>query len=296
MADQYGTPPPDDPNEVVIPEQPAKGPSADQILDRYIQALGGAQKLASLTSLTAKGTYEGYETEGEKVPVEVYAKAPSQRTTIVHLSSGKDMIKTYDGRAAWTTSAGSLLPMPILALTGGESEGAKMDADMTFPGQIKQNLKEPRTGFPTTTIDDIGVDIVQGTSAANTPVKLYFDKKSGLLVRLVRYTDTGIGLNPTQIDYSDYRDVAGVKVPFQWVMTWTDGRSTFVMSDVRPNVAIDAARFAKPAAPAALSLELPRSWALRREATEYMPMATQTPERARQGRLQMQYTRLRSNL
>ena len=58
--------------------------SADQIIDKYIQALGGTQRLAGLTSIIAKGTYEGYETEGEKVPVEVYAKAPNQRSTVVH--------------------------------------------------------------------------------------------------------------------------------------------------------------------------------------------------------------------
>ena len=90
------------------------------------------------------------------------------------------------------------------------------------------------------------MDVVEGTSALNTPVKLYFDKKSGLLVRSVRFTETVIGFNPTEIDYSDYREVAGVKVPFRWIVTWTDGRSTFEMSDVQVNTAIDAARFAKP--------------------------------------------------
>ncbi len=249
LAEQYGTPPPDDPDEVVIPETPAPAPSADAILNKYIQALGGAQRLATFTSFSAKGMYEGYETEGEKVAVEVFAKAPNQRTTIVHLRSG-NMIKTYDGSSAWQTSAGSLLPIPILNLTGSLVEAAKLDADMSFPGQIKQVVKQPHTGFPSTTIDDIDVDIVQGSSPDNTPIKLYFDKKSGLLLRLVRYDETVIGLNPEQIDYSDYRDVAGVKFPFHWVTTWTDGRSTFEMSEVQGNVPIDATRFAKPAAPA----------------------------------------------
>jgi hypothetical protein len=75
---------------------------------------------------------------------------------------------------------------------------------------------------------------------------LYFDKKSSLLLRQVRYTDTALGLNPTQIDYSDYRDVSGVKMPFTLVTTWTDGRSTITFSELRANVAIDAAKFAKP--------------------------------------------------
>jgi hypothetical protein len=75
--------------------------------------------------------------------------------------------------------------------------------------------------------------------------------ESGLLVRRVRYTDSPVGRLPTQTDYSDYRDVAGVKMPFKWTTTWLDGRDTFEITEVQPNVAIDAARFAKPAAPVA---------------------------------------------
>jgi outer membrane lipoprotein-sorting protein len=75
---------------------------------------------------------------------------------------------------------------------------------------------------------------------------LYFDA-SGLLVRLVRYSNTLVGVVPTQIDYSDFRDVSGVKMPFHWVVTWTDGRSTIALSELRANVPVDATKFAKPA-------------------------------------------------
>jgi hypothetical protein len=81
-------------------------------------------------------------------------------------------------------------------------------------------------------------------------VKLYFDPASGLLVRLVYFNDTPVGRIPTQIDYEDYRDVAGVKLPFKWTTTWTDGRSVIELESVQPNVAIDARRFAKPDPPA----------------------------------------------
>jgi photosynthetic reaction center cytochrome c subunit len=249
LAEQYGTPPPEDPNEVEIVGEPRPGvPSADQVLDKYIQAIGGAQQISKLTSFVAKGTYEGFDTGEENAPVEIYAKAPNQITTIVHIPQG-DSVRTYDGRMGWTTSTGTLLPVPFLMLAGGNLEGAKLDAELCFPAQIKKTLTDWRTGFPSTVIDDKDVEVVQGTSAAKTPVKLYFDKKSGLLVRLVRYTNTAIGTNPAQVDYSDYRDVAGVKMPFHWTVTWTDGRSTTDLTSVAPNVPIDASKFAKPAAP-----------------------------------------------
>ena len=247
LAEQYGTPPLDDPNELEIPDTPNAGaPTADQVLNKYIQAVGGAQKLAGIMSFTGKGTYEGFDTEGDKFPVEIYAKAPNERTTIVHLRAG-DNIRTFDGRNAWNTSAGTLLPIPVFSLTGGDLEGAKIDATVSFPQQIKQLLTNWRTGFPSTTIDDKEVDVIQASSPDNTPVKFYFDKKTSLLLRQVRYTDTALGLNPIQVDYADYRDVSGVKMPFRLVTTWTDGRSTIVLSELRANVAIDAAKFAKPA-------------------------------------------------
>ena len=248
LAEQYGTPPPEDPNEVEIVGEPRSGaPSPDQVFDKYIQALGGAQQVAKLTSFVAKGTYEGFDTGDEKAPVEVYAKAPDQLTAIVHIPQG-DSVRTFDGRNGWMTSTGTLLPIPVFALAGGNLEGARLDAELSFPGQIKRTLTDWRTGFPPTFIDDKEVEVVQGTSAAKTSVKLYFDKKTGLLTRLVRYQNTAIGTNPAQVDYSDYRDVAGVKMPFHYTITWTDGRSTTELSSIQPNVPIDASKFARPAA------------------------------------------------
>jgi outer membrane lipoprotein-sorting protein len=77
-------------------------------------------------------------------------------------------------------------------------------------------------------------------------VNFYFDQ-SGLLVRVLRFSDTAVGRVPTQIDYSDYRDVAGVKLPFKWIITWTNGQTTTELSQIQPNTTIDAARFNRPA-------------------------------------------------
>ena len=248
LAEQYSAPV-DDPNEVEIFGEDPKMPTADQILDRYIQALGGAQRLAGITSFTGKGTYAGYDTDAVQVPVEVFAKAPGQRTFVIHGPLG-DGGTAYNGRAGWI--AGPDKPVPVLALPAGQDlDGLKLDADLSFPGGIKQALSQWRVGFPATAINDRDVNVVQGTTAAKSRVKLFFDKESGLLVRLVRYVNTVVGIVPVQIDYSDYREVSGVKMPFKWVATWTDGQSTTELSEMRANVSMDAAKFAKPAPPVA---------------------------------------------
>ena len=241
LLSQYSLPV-EDPNKVeIVPDSPPD-PSADQILGKYIKALGDPQHL---TSFIAKGTYEGYDTYEQKVPLEIFAKEPNQRTTIVHTQSG-DTTTTFEGRSGWVAAVDK--PVTLLALTpGGETDGARLEAGLAFPAHIKTSLSAWRVGFPLTAIEDRPVQIVQGTGAGGTRVKLYFDVESGLLVRTLRYTNTAVGLVPTQIDYSDYREVSGVKMPFHWVVTWTDGRSTIDLSDVQINLRIDPGRFAQPA-------------------------------------------------
>jgi photosynthetic reaction center cytochrome c subunit len=244
LADQYGVPS-EDPNLVeIVPDAP-KELTAEQILDKYIQAVGGTQKLTALTSFTGKGTYEGYDTYHAKVPFEIYAKAPAQLATIAHTQNG-DTTTTFDGREGWIASVDKpvrLLPL----LPGAELDAVKMDAALWFPAGIKQALTEWRTGFPITTIEDKEVTIIQGTAAGKSRIKLFFDNQSGLLVRQLRYSDTPVGTVPIQVDYSDYRDVAGIKMPFKSVVTWTNGQTIVELNNVQPNVSIDAPRFGKPA-------------------------------------------------
>ncbi len=244
LAEQYGTPHDRDPNDVEFAQQPdPKAPSADQILDKYIQALGGAQRVAALTGFAAKGTYSGYDTDFAKKPAEVYAKAPGLRTTVIHPPIGEGTT-VFDGQNGWIAEANSLLP--LITLTGGELDAVTLEAELAFPARIKQYLTGWRSDFPPVTLGDRNALVVQGTAPRGSRVKLFFDQDSGLLVRAVMFTNTVIGLNPREIDYSDYRDVAGVKLPFKWTDVWTDGRSEFEMTDIQPNVPIDGSRFAKP--------------------------------------------------
>src|SRR5262249_11345466 len=116
--------------------------------------------------------------------------------------------------------------------------------------KIKQTLTNWRVGYPFV-IDNNDVQIVQGTSPGRLPVKLYFDSKSGLLVRLVRYTNMPVGFDPLPTDYSNYRRGAGIKVPFQMKLTWVGGQATINLTEVQLNVPVDAAKFGKPNPPAA---------------------------------------------
>ena len=235
--------PPDEPDDIV--QQAADAPKADQIFDKYLAAIGGAARLAMLTSYIGKGTYQGWDDQ-QPSPLEVYARAPNQRVWQWHSLFG-DRTMVYDGRDGWMTASRSERPVPVEFLTGEDLDGTRFEAELTFPARIQKALTQVRVGFPAS-IDDRDVQVVQGrTAAAGTLVTLYFDMETGLLTRLMRYTDSPIGRIVTQYDYADYRDVAGVRIPFKWTRTWLDGRSVFQLTEVQPNVAIPANRFAHPA-------------------------------------------------
>jgi hypothetical protein len=141
--------------------------------------------------------------------------------------------------------------VPLIQLVAANLGGARLDAQLSFPAQTKQILTNWRVDFPATNIADKPVQVVQGLMADGTRVKLYFDKASGLLVRQTRYSPTAVGTVAARVDYSDYRALPGlgVKIPFNWQVTWVDGRSTIILESVQPNAPIDAAKFAKPAPP-----------------------------------------------
>jgi hypothetical protein len=87
--------------------------------------------------------------------------------------------------------------------------------------------------------------VLQGTGAGMIAT-LYFDKQSGLLMRMIHYAGSALGRVPTQVDYTDYRAVNGIMMPFKWTYGWVSGREEYTLTDVQANVTIDAAKFGKP--------------------------------------------------
>lgn len=216
-------------------------PPADQILDKYIQALGGPDALSKLTSYTAKGTSHLFG-EVQEDPAEIAAKAPNQLATVVHQREG-DVARVFDGRQGWV-----MLPLTVVgqyALNASMLEGARLDAQLAFPGGLKQFFTNWRVTYPSV-VGGHPVYVLQGTGANGLIATFYFDRQTGLLTRMIRYTASAVGRVPTQIDYSDYRNVNGVMMAYKWTYGWISGQEEYTLSEVQPNVAVAAAKFAQP--------------------------------------------------
>jgi photosynthetic reaction center cytochrome c subunit len=218
------------------------GPPPDQLFDKYLQAGGGAAAIEKTKSRVMKGTI----TFGDRnVPIEIFSKVPDMRVSLTHTPEG-DSVTAFDGHEGWLAFPGR----PVRDMHGPDIDAAAMDADLQFALHLKGMFSETQLRG-TEKIGDHQAYEVVGRREGKTPLRLYFDERSGLLVRLVRFAETPLGRLPTQIDYADYREADGVKIPFRWTLARPGGRFTIQISDVQQNVPVDDAKFAKPPAPSA---------------------------------------------
>ncbi len=223
-------------------------PPGDQLLDKYLAAVGGADALQKITSRVQKGTLTAFG--GQHFSVEVYSKAPDKRVSIMHLRGG-DSLTAFDGKRGWLS-----VPGRVHMVTAAENDAARMDADLYFALHLKTLYQKFRVDAGEQ-MDGRDTYLVTGHSEGRPPLRLYFDQQSGLLLRLVRYAETPLGRNPTQIDYADYRDADGVKLPFRWTLARPGNRFTIQVEQLQQNLPVDDAKFAPPPPPPAAEPEPP---------------------------------------
>jgi hypothetical protein len=216
------------------------GPTADQLLDKYIQAAGGAAAIEKVTSRVMKGSIG---VGGKSLPIDIYAKDPGKRISFTRMPEG-DSVTAFNGQEGWLGTPGR----PIREMRGADLDGAAIDADLHVPTHLKQMITDAKVQG-SEKIGDREANVIEGKREGKPALVLYFDQQTGLLIRLVRYGDTALGLLPTQIDYADYRETNGVQVPYRWTLARPGGRFTIQISDLKQNVPVDDAKFVKPATP-----------------------------------------------
>ncbi|MDX6559109.1 MAG: photosynthetic reaction center cytochrome c subunit [Blastocatellia bacterium] len=238
------------PQATPVPGQPAATPAptpaqptGDQILAKYIEALGGQAAIDKMKTLVMKGTFTGFN--GAALPYEVDLAAPDKFYINVTALQGT-VERGFDGKAAWEKGPRGVneLMNPVLD-----------DLKSIFLFYLNIKLKEQFTRLRGGRKDKIGdrdVIVVNGTTSDNHREQLFFDAETGLLRRRMSYLETPIGVIPSQIDFEDYRDVDGVKLPFTVKVSSVEPGlvSTRTYTEIKLNAPVDDAKFKMPAAPA----------------------------------------------
>ena len=147
----------------------------------------------------------------------------------------------------WFTLKTYLKGAPFYNASASDEYAAKVDATVRFPSHLAAMFGEFKLHPHPEKVGENAATVVWATAEGQPPVKLYFDPQSDLLLRIVHYTNTALGLNPVQVDYADYRDVGGVKTPYRWTIARPNGTFTIQLDAVQDSAPIDAVRFEKPA-------------------------------------------------
>jgi hypothetical protein len=223
--------------------KPAAGlPSSDEILDKFVAAIGGKDAVLKQNSHVMKGSFD-IEAMGVSGTVEVYTKAPNKNAVVVTIPSFGVFNQVYDGDKGW-----SLNPMEGLReLSGGELAAAKRRSDFYTALNYKKNYSK----LTVTGKEKVGASeayVIEATPAEGAPEKLYFDVATNLLVRHDFEAESPQGKIPTESYIEDYKAVDGVKLPHTMKQVSPVFSMSMKFTEVKTNVPIEDAKFGKPSA------------------------------------------------
>ena len=239
--------------ETPAPTAPKEArPTADQILAKYTEALGGSAAIEKIKTRSMKGTW--LASNGATLGYEVYQTAPDKIYTVLNTPRQGVIERGFDGQTGWEKSQRGLRDLQSRELSVLKRY-PDLFKDIKLQGQftrISYGGKEK--------IDGKDVLVLRGLGLDGKGERLYFDALTGLLVRRITTTPTVVGLIPEQVDYEDYRDVDGLKMPFTIRISAVDSvySSTRKLTEIKLNVPVDETRFHKPPAPAPSPVASPR--------------------------------------
>ena len=214
-------------------------PSADEIIGKYVQALGGEAAIQKIESRLDTGALDA-PSHNMHSKIEIYRKAPDRILTIIHGPRG-DSSQGYNGTIAWQARGGE-----AEELSGDDLTRAKDSAAFNPGMNLKKNYVhlEVKGGVK---IGERDASCISASRNGGSADQYCFDAQSGLLLRISTQIESPLGATPVDTDYEDYREVNGVKVPFLIRVVRSDGATIYKWDQIQANVSVDDSRFEKPA-------------------------------------------------
>jgi hypothetical protein len=216
-------------------------PTVDEVLDKYVKAVGGKEAIMKHTSRSLKGTFD-IEAMSMSGPLEMLSKAPNKNTMTISLPGVGNIVQVFDGEKAWSSN-----PMEGLReLSGPELAAMKRRSDFYTELNLKSQYKSLSVKSKET-VGSAEAYVLEGVTGEGAPDKLYFDVASGLLIRQDSENDSPQGKVATETYMEDYKVVDGVKLAHTMRMVNPMFSATMKISEVKNGVAIEDAKFGKPA-------------------------------------------------
>jgi photosynthetic reaction center cytochrome c subunit len=245
----------------VSEEVPIEGeaPTVTQILDRYLQAIGGAQAVQRITSIAGTGTFRDYgeldyvhttRMPREPTGLELFVKGQDQRRAVIKQARG-DLITVQQADSGWASGGFfGAADLPPREMAPDEVDASKIQNAVVFPMLFSDLVHEMRV-VGTATVGGRPATVVLGHTDALPVVKLYFDQGTGMLSNVQYYTENPICCRRVfNIVLTDRQNLGGVQVPRRWILTSDrDTYHEYTFTNLQVNTAVDDALFMMPAAP-----------------------------------------------
>ena len=244
--------PPTPPGAAITRPTSEQLPTVEQILGKYVAAIGGRPAFTKLKNRVWKGTQ--ITSDGTSIPLEIYQAAPNKYLTVLMTPRMGTFMTGFDSSTAWIAN-----PRGARTLSGSQLEQAKRAAD--FFGDLHlQELYPQMTVIGKEKIGEHEVYVIASPVSDKRVEKLYFDTQTGLLLRILALNETMIAWLPEQTDFEDYRTVDGIKLPFMMRLSSVDARSSWTrkFTEVSHNVTIDESKFKMPPPPPPAPTPTPR--------------------------------------
>jgi zinc protease len=215
-------------------------PTADQIIDKFVEAVGGKAAMEKVTSRVAKGTFD-VPAFGASGTWEAYAKAPNKSASVTDVPNFGVIRRGFDGTVAWEDNPQS----GMNELSGAGLVRAKLDSDFYRDIRLKE-LYPKMVVKKTEKVGEKDCYVIEATPVGASAETWYFDKADGLLIRADSEREGPNGVAMAQMYFEDYKDVDGIKIPYTIRQVTPDFSLSLKFTEVKQNVEIEDAKFAKP--------------------------------------------------
>ena len=185
-----------------LPASAADLPKAEDVIAKYLDAIGGKDKVTGFKTRVMKGTFNLVDM-GMEAGITMYMAPPNYLSVVEIPGMGTALQGVTDGKAWQSIEAMGQIGF----VEGEEAAGMLQQAEMEILANWDKHFESAET-VGEEAVGDVECVVVEMTPKEGSASKYFFDKESGLVIQTV-----GMAQGMESITtIGDYKDVDGVKL------------------------------------------------------------------------------------